>query len=65
MKRQANKRRKEAEKWKKRNKVIVSMKDIFKKRPAKNLMEKHVRLYEVKRQKVEKVKPIKVKGVKE
>ena len=47
MKRQANKRRKEAEKWKKRNKVIVSMKDIFKKRPAKNLMEKYVRLYEV------------------
>jgi len=47
MKRQADKRRKKAEKWKKRNKVILSIKDIFKKRPAKKLMEKYVGLYEV------------------
>ena len=47
MRRQADKRRKKAKKQKKRNKVILSIKDIFKKRPAKKLMEKYVGLYEV------------------
>jgi len=101
MKRQVDKRRKESEKWKKRDKVMLSTKDlVFKERLVKNLVDQYVDLYtieemvstnaiklrlptsmrihpvvnvsqivqyreQVERQKKEKVKPIKVEGVKE
>ena len=49
MKRQADKGRKKAKKWKKRDKVILSTKDlVFKKRLAKKLIERYIRLYKVK-----------------
>ena len=38
--------RKKAEEWKKRDKVILSIKDlVFKKRLAKKLVEQHIGLY--------------------
>jgi len=46
MKRQADKRRKETEEWKKGNKVILSTKDlVFKKRPARKLVDQYVSPY--------------------
>jgi len=38
----------EVEEWKKREKVMLSTKDlVFKERPAKKLMERYVRLYKI------------------
>ena len=49
MKKQINKRQNEVEKWKKGDRVILSMKDlVFKKRPAKKLTERYIRPYVVK-----------------
>jgi len=46
MKWQADKERRKVEIWKKRDKVILSTKNlIFKKRPTKKLMERYVKLY--------------------
>ena len=46
MKWQADKRRKEAKEWKKRDKVILSIKYlVFKKRLAKKLVDQYVSLY--------------------
>jgi len=40
MKRQADRRRKESENWKKGNRVLLSTKDlVFKKRPVKKLVD--------------------------
>jgi len=40
MKRQADREQKEVEEWKKRDRVMLSMKDlVFKKRPAKKLVD--------------------------
>jgi len=48
IKRQANKGQREVKEWKKRDKVILSSKDlVFKKRPVKKLMERYVELYVV------------------
>ena len=48
MKRQADKRRKESEKWKKRNKVMLSTKDlVFKERPVKKLVDRYVGPYTI------------------
>jgi len=48
MKRQADRERREAKNWKVRDRVILSTKDlVFKERPAKKLMEKYVRPYEI------------------
>jgi len=48
IKRQVDKERKESEKWKKGNKVILSMKDlVFKERPVKKLVDQYVGLYTI------------------
>jgi len=46
MKRYSDRRRKETEKWKKEDRVLLSTKDlVFKERPSKKLMERYVGLY--------------------
>jgi len=101
MKRYADRERKETEKWKKRDRVLLSTKDlVFKERPTKKLMERYVEPYvieevvssnavklrlpslirihlvvnvsqivcykeQIKGQKKEEGKPVKVEGVKE
>jgi len=46
MKQQANRGRKEEEEWKKRDKVILSTKDlVFKKQPAKKLVDQYIGPY--------------------
>ena len=46
MKQQADKRRKKTKEWKKEDKVILSIKDlVFKKRPAKKLVDQYIGLY--------------------
>jgi len=46
IKRQVDKRRKEAEEWKKEDKVMLSIKDLaLKKRPAKKLVDQYVSPY--------------------
>jgi len=46
MKWQADKKRREAEEWKKRDKVILSTKDlVFKKRPANKLVDQYIGPY--------------------
>jgi len=46
MKRYADRGRKETEKWKKGDRVLLSIKDlVFKERPSKKLMERYVGLY--------------------
>jgi len=46
MKRYADKKRKETEKWKKGDRVLLSTKDlVFKERPSKKLMERYVGPY--------------------
>jgi len=48
MKRYADRGRKETEKWKKGDRVLLSTKDlVFKERPAKKLMERYVELYKI------------------
>jgi len=48
IKRQVDKGRKESEKWKKGNKVILSMKDlVFKERLVKKLVDQYVGLYTI------------------
>jgi len=48
MKRQADKGRKESEKWKKWNKVMLSTKDlVFKERPVKKLVDQYVGPYTI------------------
>ena len=48
MKRQADRERKENKDWKKGNKVMLSTKDlVFKERPARKLVERYVRPYEI------------------
>ena len=46
MKRYVNRGRKETEKWKKGDRVLLSTKDlVFKEKPSKKLMERYVRPY--------------------
>ena len=48
MKRYADRKRKEMEEWKKRNRVMLSTKDlVFKERPVRKLVEQYVGLYEI------------------
>ena len=48
MKRQADRGKRKVENWKVGDRVMLSMKDlVFKERPAKKLMERYVRLYEI------------------
>ena len=48
MKRYADKSRKETKKWKKRDQVLLSTKDlVFKERPTKKLIERYVGLYTI------------------
>ena len=48
MKRQADKRRKETEDWKKRNRVLLSTKDlVFKERPARKLVDQYIGPYTI------------------
>ena len=48
MKQQVNRERKEAEEWKKENKVILSTKDlVFKERPARKLVDQYVSPYTI------------------
>jgi len=48
MKRYADKKRKEAENWKKGDRVMLSIKDlVFKKRPVRKLVERYVGPYEI------------------
>jgi len=48
MKRYANKKRKEAENWRKGDKVMLSTKDlVFKERPVRKLVERYVGPYEI------------------
>ena len=48
MKRQADKKRKEMENWKKGNKVMLSIKDlVFKERPVQKLVERYIGPYEI------------------
>jgi len=48
MKRQADRGQQELEEWKKREKIMLSTKDlVFKERPAKKLTERYVRPYEI------------------
>ena len=50
MKRQADKRQREVEKWKKGNKVMLSTKDlVFKERPVKNLIKRYIGPYKIKK----------------
>jgi len=47
MKRYADQNRKETEKWKKGDRILLSTKDlVFKERPTKKLMERYVGLYD-------------------
>ena len=49
VKRQADGEQQKVENWKKDNKVILSIKDlVFKERPVKKLMERYIKLYEIK-----------------
>ena len=49
MKRYADRKRKEVEEWKKRDRVMLSMKDlVFKKRLVRKLVEQYVGPYEIK-----------------
>jgi len=49
MKRQANRGRKETEDWKKRDRILLSTKNlVFKERPAKKLVDQYVGLYAIK-----------------
>ena len=46
MKQQVNRERKEVKEWKKRNKVMLSTKElVFKERPAKKLIDQYVGPY--------------------
>ena len=46
MKRYADRSRKKTEKWEKRDRVLLSTKDLmFKERPARKLMERYIGLY--------------------
>jgi len=48
MKRYADRNRKEAEKWKKRDRIMLSTKDlVFKERPVHKLVEKYVGPYKI------------------
>ena len=48
MKRYADRSRKETEKWKREDKVLLSTKDlVFKKRPVKKLMERYIGPYAI------------------
>ena len=48
MKRYADKKKKEAENWKKRDRVMLSTKDlVFKERPVRKLVERYVRPYKI------------------
>ena len=48
MKRYVDKKRKEVENWRKRDKVMLSTKDlVFKKRPVRKLVERYVGPYEI------------------
>jgi len=48
MKRYADMKRKEAENWKKGDRVMLSIKDlVFKKRPVRKLVERYVGPYEI------------------
>jgi len=48
MKRQVDRGRKESKDWKKRDKVMLSTKDlVFKERPVRKLVERYVGLYEI------------------
>jgi len=48
MKRQVDKERKESEEWKKRDKVMLSMKDLmFKERPVKKLVDQYIGSYTI------------------
>jgi len=48
MKRQADKRRRETEEWKREDKVMLSIKNlVFKERPLRKLVEKYVGPYEI------------------
>jgi len=48
MKRYADKKRKEVEDWKKRNRVMLSTKDlVFRERPVRKLVERYVGPYEI------------------
>ena len=48
IKRQADRGRKETEKWKKENRVMLSIKDlVFKERPTRKLVDQYIRLYTI------------------
>ena len=48
IKRQADKRRRESENWKKEDRVLLSTKDlVFKERPAKKLVDQYVGPYTI------------------
>ena len=48
MKRYADRNRKEIEEWKKRDRVMLSTKDlVFKERPVRKLVERYVGPYEI------------------
>ena len=48
MKRQADKERKKTENWKKRDKVLLSTKDlVFKEKPARKLVDRYVGPYTI------------------
>jgi len=48
MKRYTDKKKKEAENWKKRDRVMLSTKDlVFKKRPVRKLVERYVGPYKI------------------
>ena len=49
MKRQADRERKETEDWKKRDRVLLSTKDlVFKERPARKLVDQYIWPYTIK-----------------
>jgi len=48
MKRQADRERKKSEKWKKGDRVLLSMKDlVFKERPARKLVDQYIGPYTI------------------
>ena len=48
MKKQADKERKESEEWKKKDRAMLSTKDlVFKERPAKKLVDQYIRPYTI------------------
>ena len=69
MKWQANKRQREAKKWKKGDKVMLSTKNlVFKERPVKKLTERYIKLYVVEKvvsKNTVKLKPAEINGVEE